>query len=64
MKKVKINLSGFSAAETAKWTHKLKALAWDDYDVTGHPETVILFWNHPESLESVYPELADRLTYL
>ena len=63
MKMVKINLSSFPPEKQVELKRKILALAWDDYITIGHPELLTVMWDHKDSIEKIFPELAPYLTY-
>ena len=63
MKMVKIDLSSFPSEKQAELKEKILSLAWEDFITPGHPEILTVAWDHKESIEKVFPELSQYLTY-
>lgn len=63
MKMVKIDLSSFPPEKQAELKEKVLSLAYDDYITIGHPEILTVAWDHEDSIEKIFPELAPYLTY-
>ena len=44
--------------------NKVKAYAWDTYDVAGNSNMLHVVWQHNEIFEDLFPELANHLRYM
>lgn len=60
---VKIDLSSFLPDKQAELKKNVLSLATDDYITIGHPELLTVVWDCEDSIEKIFPELAQHLTY-
>lgn len=64
MKMIEVDFSFLSAEKKEELIKKVKAYAWDTYDVAGNSNMFHVVWQHNEIFEDLFPELADHLRYM
>ena len=64
MKRILIDLGSFEAAKSDDLRARILRLSFDEQAVPKHPELLIVFWDRPEPLEELFPEIRPFLQYL
>lgn len=65
MKKVMVDFSHLTPDKEAKLRKTLDAVAWESFDVAGHPHKRLYDWTREkEPIEEIFPELNGHLEYM